>query len=324
MPAQSRRLLRRKLVRWLALVGSVVVIAVIVLFAAAWMRSPATSGVLSLARSRVGSLGGTPVSLSAISPVLEQAVVDTEDERFYRHHGVDLIGVGRALVYDMSHANTSQGASTITEQLVKDLYLGGDDHSPWRKLEAAAMALRVEHHTTKAQILDAYLNTVYFGHGAYGVEAAARGYLGVSAATLTPAQATLLAGLIQAPSADDPFTDPADARGRQVEVISSMVRRGDMTTAQGDRILSTPLALRGGAPLPSVPHPVLTAPSNFSGQDAIAGLLAILGGVAIWVVGRRRDGPSRGQWARLPRSSACSSSPGRFARTEAPPILTSR
>src|SRR5207247_3610583 len=146
---------------------------------------------------RVRSLGGTAVALSGISRVRRQAVVDTEDERFYRHHGVDLIGVGRALVYDVSHASAAQGASTITEQLVKDLYLGGDDHSPWRKVEAAAMALRVENQLTKDQILDGYLNTVDFGHGAYGAEAAARRFFGVSAAALSPPQATLLAGLTQ-------------------------------------------------------------------------------------------------------------------------------
>jgi membrane peptidoglycan carboxypeptidase len=266
----------------------VAVIAVVSLGAAAWVASPSTSGVLVRARTRLLSLGGTPVALSAISPLLQQAVVDTEDERFYQHHGIDLVGVGRALVYDVGHASTAQGASTITEQLVKDLYLGGNDHSPWRKLEAAAMAVRVENHTTKAQILDAYLNSVYLGQGAYGVEAGARRYFGVSAAGLTPSQATLLAGLVQAPSAFDPFTDPAAARQRQVEVITSMVRNGSMTPAQGDRLLSTPLALRNAPPIPPVRHPDLAPPSTFAGVDATAGVLAILAGVVLWVIGRRR------------------------------------
>src|SRR5436190_355298 len=158
LPADSHRLPRRRFFRCITVIGSVVVIALVSVFAAAWVRSPSTSRVLSLARSRAESLGGTPVPLWAISPLIQQAVVDTEDERFYRHHGVDLVGVGRALVYDVSHASAAQGASTITEQLVKDLYLGGDDHSPWRKVEAAAMALRVENQLTKGQILDGYLN----------------------------------------------------------------------------------------------------------------------------------------------------------------------
>jgi membrane peptidoglycan carboxypeptidase len=82
--------------------------------------------------------GGRPVALDRIAPILGQAVVATEDERFYRHHGVDLIGVLRALPYDLAHFSLAQGASTITEQVAKILYLGGNDHTPWRKLEDAA------------------------------------------------------------------------------------------------------------------------------------------------------------------------------------------
>jgi membrane peptidoglycan carboxypeptidase len=262
-----------------------VLIAVIAL---AWVTSPSTSSILSLVPARVRAVGGTPVALSGIAPALRQAVVDTEDERFYHHHGIDLIGVGRALVYDISHATTAQGASTITEQLVKDLYLGGNDHSPWRKLEAAAMAVRVEEHLTKGQVLDGYLNTVYFGHQAYGAEAAAHRFFGVSAAGLSPAQATLLAGLIQAPSADDPFVHPADARARQVEVIASMVRNGHLTPAQGAQILSAPLLLVDGKRLPSVGLPALTPPSIFAQADLAAGAFAMLAALGLWLVARRR------------------------------------
>jgi membrane peptidoglycan carboxypeptidase len=256
--------------------------------ALAWVRAPSTSSIQSIVPARTRSLGGTPVALSSIAPTLRQAVVDTEDERFYRHHGVDLIGVGRAVVYDVSHATTAQGASTITEQLVKDLYLGGDDHSPWRKLEAAAMAVRVENHLTKAQILDDYLNTVYFGHQAYGAEAAARRFFGVSAAALSPPQATLLAGLIQAPSADDPFVYPAAARERQVEVVASMVRNGHLTPAQGEQVLSAPLLLVDGKRLPSVGLPTLTPPSIFATADLAIGAIALLAAFGIWLVARRQ------------------------------------
>jgi membrane peptidoglycan carboxypeptidase len=285
-----------------AFAASAVCLLAICAMALAWVRSPSTSSIQSLVPARVRSLGGVPVALSAIPPTLRQAVVDTEDERFYRHHGVDLIGVGRALIYDVSHASTAQGASTITEQLVKDLYLGGDDHSPWRKLEAAAMALRVESHLTKGQVLDDYLNTVYFGHEAYGVQAAARRYFGVSASALSPAQATMLAGLIQAPSADEPFAHPSAARARQVEVIASMVRNGHLTPTQGDEILSAPLVLADGQRLPSAGDPVLTPPSIFMPADLVGGALVLLAALGLWFVARRRGWAAR--WPLLAAGAA--------------------
>ena len=107
------------------------------------------------------------------------------------------------------HLSFAQGASTITEQVAKVLYLNGNDHSPWRKLEDAAVAVKLEDRYDKEQILGAYLNSVYFGEGAYGVWRASRRYFGVSPRSLDLAQASMLAGLIQAPSAYDPLRDPA-------------------------------------------------------------------------------------------------------------------
>lgn len=150
------------------------------------------------------------------------------------------------------------------------------------------MALRVESHLTKGQVLDDYLNTVYFGHDAYGVEAAARRFFGVSASALSPGQSTLLAGLIQAPSADEPFAHPSAARERQVEVIASMVRNGHLTPAQGEEILSAPLVLADGQRLPSAGDPVLTPPSIFTPADLVAGALVLLAALGLWFVARRR------------------------------------
>jgi membrane peptidoglycan carboxypeptidase len=96
------------------------------------------------------------VALEGTAPILRQAVVATEDERHYRHHGIDLIGLLRALPYDLAHCSLAQGASTITEQLGKILYLSGDDHTPWRKLEDAALALKLESRYSKQQLLTAY------------------------------------------------------------------------------------------------------------------------------------------------------------------------
>src|SRR5262249_42018545 len=159
--------------------------------------------------------GGRVVPLSAVAPALQHAVVATEDERFYGHHGVDVVGVLRALPYDATHLSLAQGASTITEQVAKLLYLNGDDRTPWRKLQDAALALKLENRYSKTQILDAYLDSVYFGEGAYGAWAASARYFGVSPAHLGTSQASLLAGLIQAPSAYDPRRHPALARERQ-------------------------------------------------------------------------------------------------------------
>src|SRR5438552_10443902 len=108
LPAAVRPGPRRRVGRWAALAAAVACLLVFCAIALAWIRSPSTSSIQSLVPARVRSLGSTAVALSGIAPVLRQAVVDTEDERFYRHHGVDLIGVGRALVYDVSHASAAQ------------------------------------------------------------------------------------------------------------------------------------------------------------------------------------------------------------------------
>ena len=142
-PARRRR--RRRL--WIAAAAAVLLaVGGSAAVSIAWVTSPSTADLLDRATSASRTHGGTPVPLASIAPVLQRAVVATEDERFYRHHGVDVVGVGRALLYDVSHGSAAEGASTITEQLVKNLYLGGNDHSAWRKLEAAVMAFRAENH----------------------------------------------------------------------------------------------------------------------------------------------------------------------------------
>jgi membrane peptidoglycan carboxypeptidase len=215
-------------------------------------------------------------------------VVATEDERFWRHHGIDTIGLIRAAAYDVSHLSLAQGASTITEQLGKDLYLGGNDHSAWRKLEDMVIAVRLEAALTKEQILDLYLNEVYYGHGATGIAAASATYFGVSPAHLTLAQASLLAGLVQAPTLDDPFVDPAAARSRQLDVLTAMARAGDITVAEAHRALDAPLALAGGTTLPALAGAVVGPGPRFSGLPLVAGLLLSVLGCAGYVLLRRR------------------------------------
>jgi membrane peptidoglycan carboxypeptidase len=227
-----------------ALAGTLVV--------AVWNASPDAAGLGARVQLRLSAEGGKLVELKDISPMLLEAVVATEDERFYRHNGIDLLGVLRALPYDVSHLSYAQGASTITEQVAKVLYLKGNDHSLWLKLEDAAVAVKLERRYSKAQILAAYLNSVYFGEGAYGIRAASERYFGVVPRDLTAAEASLLAGLIQAPSAYDPFRSPEAARSRQISVLRALVGNGVISVEQASALLARPLELRGHRALPPV------------------------------------------------------------------------
>lgn len=150
---------RRQLLAGLVLVAAVLV----ALAVAAWLSTPTPAGLQQQVGARLRRVGGTPIALARISPLLRDAVVSTEDERFYRHRGIDLIGVVRAIPYDLAHLSLAQGASTITEQVAKLIYLGGNDHTLWRKFKDAALAVKLESYYNKEQILDAYLNSVYFG-----------------------------------------------------------------------------------------------------------------------------------------------------------------
>ena len=255
--------------------------------AAAWLSSSSGGGLDARVRARLRAEGGRPVALDRIAPILRQAVVATEDERFYRHHGVDLIGVLRALPYDLAHLSLAQGASTITEQVAKILYLGGNDHTPWRKLEDAAIALKLEGRYSKEQLLGAYLNSVYFGNGAYGVRAASRGYFGVASNRLTLPQASVLAGLIQAPSADNPVLHPDAARERQVAVLRSLVRDGVVTRGEALAAVARPLRLRAGRPLPPLTGVDFAPGPAFVWWELVTGVVAFALGVAGLIVARR-------------------------------------
>lgn len=249
MPAPARALRSSGARRLLAALAVLAAVAVAVV-AAAWIATPAPSALAARVAARLRPTGGQPVSPASIPAVLRHAVVSTEDERFYHHHGIDLVGVVRALPYDVTHLSFAQGASTITEQVAKLLYLDGNDHSPWRKLEDAALAWKIENRYTKAEILAAYLNSAYFGEHAYGIGAASERYFGIAPRRLDVAQASLLAGLIQAPSLYNPYRDPTLARERQAEVLRSLVRTGYLSVGQATRTLARPLRLRRDVVVP--------------------------------------------------------------------------
>jgi membrane peptidoglycan carboxypeptidase len=249
---------------------------------AAWRATPPIGSLQAHVHTRLAGTNGRETPLGSTAPILRDAVVATEDERFYRHHGIDVLGVLRAIPYDVVHLSYAQGASTITEQVAKLLYLNGNDHTPWRKLEDALLALKLEDRYGKEKILAAYLDTTYLGEGTYGVAAASRHYFGIGPSRLDTAQASLLAGLIQAPSAYDPQRHPGAARARQVDVLRSLVREGYVTDAEAARALATPLRLRGGAVLPAVQGVSLEPGAAFVWWElALGATVALLGAVAL-------------------------------------------
>jgi penicillin-binding protein 1C len=191
-----------------------------------------------------------PVSLDAVAPVMRQATVSAEDRRFWQHPGVDPLAITRALT---QLGTQPSGASTITQQLARRLYLGDDTSSlPVRKAHEALIALQLEARRSKTAILDLYLNDVYYGRGAYGVEAAARVYFGISAANLDLAHASYLAGLPQRPARYD-GTEDRSARSRQSYVLARMVQDGWVSRAEADAAAAGHIAILS-AQRPPIAH----------------------------------------------------------------------
>ncbi len=175
-----------------------------------------------------GDTGGAAVSLRDLPAYLPKAFIAIEDRRFYHHWGIDPVGVTRALVRNMSGRGPMQGGSTLTQQLAKNLFLT-QERTMARKVQEAILALWLERKFSKDQILELYLNRVYFGSGAYGVEAAARKYFGHGARETTLPEAAMLAGLMKAPTKLAPNRHPAAAVDRASQVITAMAQEGMIT-----------------------------------------------------------------------------------------------
>jgi penicillin-binding protein 1A len=188
----------------------------------------------------------TAVPLERIDPKLQRATVAVEDRRFFHEGGTDWIAVMRAAVADVTTASLAQGGSTLTQQLVRNLYLG-DRRTFGRKLQEGCLADQLAHRWSKTHVLDAYLNTVFYGQQAYGVQAAAQTYFSTSAKHLTLAQAALLAGLPQAPTMYDPLRDPADAKARRTEVLKAMLATRNIDQSAYRQAVAAPLGLKPGA-----------------------------------------------------------------------------
>ena len=170
----------------------------------------------------------TTVGLDDISPHMIRAVLAVEDERFYQHHGIDVWRMGGAAIANLRQVRFAQGGSTITQQLARKTFLN-DNKTPWRKAREIVLAVRLEWAFSKDEILEMYLNRIYFGRGFYGIEAAAQGYFGKKALALTLDEAALLAGLIQAPSAYAPPSNLDRALARRAIVLKRMQAVGAIT-----------------------------------------------------------------------------------------------
>ena len=186
-----------------------------------------------------GEMGGVNIPLKELPPHLPRALIAIEDRRFYSHFGIDAVGVGRALVANAMHRGVAQGGSTLTQQLAKNLFLT-QERTFTRKLQEVALALWLERKFSKAEILELYLNRVYFGAGAYGVEAAAQRYFGKSARQVTLPEAAVLAGLVKSPSRLAPSRNPEGAERRAQVVLAAMADMKFITEDVAKIALSVP------------------------------------------------------------------------------------
>jgi penicillin-binding protein 1A len=184
-----------------------------------------------------GDMGGAAVPINEMPAYLPQAFIAVEDRRFYSHHGIDPLGVVRAAIANMLHRGLSQGGSTLTQQLAKNLFLT-QERTIERKLQEFVLALWLERKFTKTQLLDLYLNRIYFGAGAYGVEAAAQRYFAKSARHVTLAEAALLAGLVKSPSRLAPNRNRDAAERRAQIVLAAMADAGFVTDQMAEVAMS--------------------------------------------------------------------------------------
>ncbi|MBV2187529.1 MAG: penicillin-binding protein [Rhizobium sp.] len=186
-----------------------------------------------------GATGGEALALEDMSPFIPQAVIAIEDRRFYSHFGVDPLGLARAVVTNLASGRTVQGGSTLTQQLAKNLFLS-PERTVERKIQEVLLSFWLEHKFTKDQILAMYLNRVYFGSNAYGVEAASRRYFSKSARDVNLGEAALLAGLLKAPSRLSPARDPQAAEARAQVVLGAMREEGFISEDEIKTAMSQP------------------------------------------------------------------------------------
>ncbi len=251
--SKSRKLRLGRLVYWGAVLGLWAVIAVVgvVVWVGAHLpaiqsleipKRPPTIQITGFDGSVLASRGEMPganVALKDLPPYLPKAFIAIEDRRFYTHYGIDPVGIARAAVANILHRGVSQGGSTLTQQLAKNLFLT-QERTMARKLQEVELALWLERKHSKNEILELYLNRVYFGSGAYGVEAAAQRYFGKSAKNVTVAEAAMLAGLVKSPSRLAPNRNPEGAEQRAQIVLAAMADAKFITASQAKASIGHP------------------------------------------------------------------------------------
>jgi membrane peptidoglycan carboxypeptidase len=221
---------------WLAVVG----LALFAAAAGAYVVTPSVSGAWALVRSQDAADHVSGIS-GAVPARFADALVATEDHRFYSEPGIDPVALARVIAGAVS-GRADQGGSTLSVQLAKMLYTPGND-SVQAKAEQAMLAVKLNMGYSKSDILRMYADVVYFGGGYYGLNAASCGYFGIQPGALSWGQAAVLAGLVQAPSAYDPRLHPAQARAREQHVLDRIVATGQISSRQAKAALAAPLHL---------------------------------------------------------------------------------
>jgi penicillin-binding protein 1A len=228
--AKPRRARGRRAIRRLGRALAAIVLTFAVLLGIGWVLTPSVDDAQQLVSERLATNGATALQ-GDVPTNLAQALIATEDSRFEHHLGVDPIGAARAGWGALT--GSDQGGSTLDQQLAKNLYAGGQQ-SFGDRIQSVVLALKLDAAWSKGELLRMYLDNGYYGHGFYGLTAASEGYFGRQPADLTWAQATLLAGLFQAPSAYDPFAHPELAKDRQAHVLDRLVAVGTLTQDEAD------------------------------------------------------------------------------------------
>jgi penicillin-binding protein 1A len=276
---------RGRLARLAAAAMCVIALPVLAV-AFAWAETPGVSDLSRRVAQREAAGTAHPIALAAVAPIVVEALIATEDERYRSNSGIDVIGLMRALPYDVTHLSLAQGGSTLTEQLAKNLWLRGNDGNAWSKLKDMALALKLDRRYSKDAILATYLGTAYFGQGAYGIGDASHRYFGVAPGALSIAEASMLVGLVQAPTSYDPYVHPAAARQRQVSVLRSLVRVGALSAPRATRVLAEPVRLADGRVVPGVRGVDLASGAAFAWAGLVLALLAVLAGVIAYAARR--------------------------------------
>ncbi|MGO9781864.1 MAG: transglycosylase domain-containing protein [Streptosporangiaceae bacterium] len=236
----TRPLKRRRWPRRLLKTVAVVIVLLTVVFGGLWLVTPSVSQAPSLVQQQAVQHG---ISYPGIQPPqrFTEALVATEDHRFYSNPGVDPLAIARLFAGDLI-GRSDQGGSTLEQQLAKNLYTQGRSGISV-EAEQVMLAIKLNMTYTKAQILQMYAEVAYYGNNYYGLRAASCGYFGTEPAQLSWPEAALLAGVVNAPTIDDPRTNPQNARAREAHVVGRLVAVGDLTPAQGKLVLDQRLNL---------------------------------------------------------------------------------